>query len=281
MIDALIFTGGGIIKCLTYVGALEKYGKYENIDNVKHIGGIRASGSIVATLLASNHTIEEMNEILYNVNWNKLKDSHFGFIWNPIRLFIKYGYHKGSYFERFINKVLFDKYKIENMTFKQLFEITNKHLKLLGTNITQGKTVYMDYIHTPDMSIAKAVRISSSTLLMFKPVKMDNELYVDGGLTKNLSFGIFDEIDKINNIIAFDLDETYPETNNRGLKAFIHLIINRINYETKSEVQINKNVYICKIFEERINPTRFNLTKEEKDYLKEVGYNAFCKILGF
>ena len=54
MIDGLIFKGG-FIKGLTFVGALEEYIKYDNIDNIKYIGGTSA-GSIIATLLASNHT---------------------------------------------------------------------------------------------------------------------------------------------------------------------------------------------------------------------------------
>ena len=41
------------------------------------------------------------------------------------------------------------------MTFNQLFEITKKHLKMVGTNVTRGETIYMDHIHTPDMSVAK------------------------------------------------------------------------------------------------------------------------------
>ena len=50
MIDGLIFKDGGI-KALAFVGALEEYVKYENIDTVKYLGGTSSAGSIVATLL--------------------------------------------------------------------------------------------------------------------------------------------------------------------------------------------------------------------------------------
>ena len=277
MINGFIFEGGGI-KGLAYVGALEEYVKYENIDTVKYLGGTSA-GSIIATLLASNHTIEEINGILYNIDWNKLKDGNFGFIRNTIRLFTKYGYHKGNYFEKFINKILFNKYNIENMTFKQLFDTTKKHLKMVGTNVTRGETIYMDHIHTPDMSVAKAVRISSSIPFMFKPVKINNELYVDGGLTKNLDLGIFDEIKNIN-IVAFDLEETCFELNKGvSFKEFIRSVIKIIHKEANKSFTTKNNVHVCKILENSIDGMNFNLRKEEKDYLKQIGRNAFIKFL--
>jgi len=276
MIDGLIFKGGGI-KGLAYVGALEEYVKYENIDTVKYLGGTSSAGSIVATLLASNHTLKEINDILYSVDWNQLKDESFGYIRNTIRLFTKYGYHKGNYFEKFINKVLFNKYNLENMTFKQLFETTKKYLKMVGTNVTTGETIHMDYIHTPNMSVAKAVRISSTIPFMFKPVEINNELYVDSGFTSNSDFGMFDEIKYIN-IIAFDLGNFYfKKTKRFCLKTFIQSIVNigaRNNVTTYKE-----NVHICKIFEGSIDPMSFDLVDEDKNYLKLIGRNAFIKFL--
>ncbi len=277
MINGFIFEGGGI-KGLAYVGALEEYIKYQDINTIRYLGGTSA-GSIIATLLASNHTIKEINEVLYNIDWNKLKDGNFGFIRNTIRLFTKYGYHKGNYFEKIINQMLFAKYKIENMTFIQLFEITKKHLKMVGTNITKGETIYMDYMHTPEMSIAKAVRISSSIPFMFKPVNINNELYVDGGLTKNLDLTMFDEIKNIN-IIAFDLEETCFEMNRiYGLKAFIRSVIKIIHNGANKHSIIKENVHVCKILENNIDAMNFNLKEKEMDYLKEIGKSAFIRFL--
>ena len=275
MIDGLIFKGG-FIKGLTFVGALEEYIKYDNIDNIKYIGGTSA-GSIIATLLASNHTVNDINYILYNIDWSKLKDGNFGCIRNTIRLFTKYGYHKGYFFEKFMNKVLFKKYNMKTITFKQLFEITKKHLKMVGTNITKGETIYMDYIHTPDMPVAKAVRISLSIPFIFEPVKINNELYVNTEITNNSDVGMFDDVEGFN-IIAFDLKETNSYVKKKFcLKTFIQSIL-KIG-ATKS-IQTESNVHICKIFEDSIiDATRFDLVKEEKDYLKLIGRNAFIKFL--
>ena len=273
MIDGLIFKGGGI-KGLAFVGALEEYVKYENIDTVDYLAGTSSAGAIVATLLASNHTVKEINDILYNVDWNRLKDGNFGFIRNTIRLFTKSGYHKGKYFEKFINTLLFKKYNIENMTFKQLFETTKKHLKIIGTNVTRGETIYMDHIHTSDMSVAKAVRISLSTPFMFKPVKINNELYVNSEVTSNSYLDMFKNM----NVIAFDLKETYFNGSKKFcLKTYIQSII-KIGVSKSSPTE-NNNVYVCKIFEDSIDPMRFDLVKEEKDYLKLIGRNAFIKFL--
>ena len=278
MINGFIFEGG-CIKGLVYVGVLEEFMKYQDIETVKYLGGTSAAGSVVATLLASDYTIQEINEVLYNIDWNTMQSNNFGFVRNTIRLFTKYGYHKGNHFEKFINKMLFAKYKMENMTFIQLFEITKKHLKMVGTNVTKGETIYMDYIYTPDMSIAKAVRISSSVPFMFKPVKIYNELYVNGELTKTSNYAMFDDIENIN-IIAFDLEETSFKFNKiSSLITYIRSVIKILHHEANKSISTKNNVHVCKILENSIDAMKFNLSLEEKNYLKQIGYTSFLSFL--
>jgi hypothetical protein len=51
---------------------------------------------------------------------------------------------------------------------------------------------YFDVDATPDLAIARAVRASSAVPLLFAPVEIDGELFVDGGLLKNLPYDAFD-----------------------------------------------------------------------------------------
>ena len=60
---------------------------------------------------------------------------------------------------------------------------------------------------------------------MFKPVKINNELYVNSELTSNSDLGMFDDIENVT-VIAFDLKETYfNESKKFCLKTFIQSII--------------------------------------------------------
>ena len=128
-IKSLVFEGGGV-KGLCYVGALAQMEKLNLIRlnrMITHVGGTSA-GAIIATLIASHHTVSEMTDILFHMDWSKLKDGNF----NLFRLLRKFGYYKGDYFEKFINKVLYDKLKLNNPTFKQLYMHTGRHLKMVG-----------------------------------------------------------------------------------------------------------------------------------------------------
>lgn len=67
-------------------------------------------------------------------------------------------------------------------TFKQLYDLTGKQLRITATCVTCGSLRWFDKDLTPDMPIATAVRASSTFPVMFQPVEWDGHLYVDGGL---------------------------------------------------------------------------------------------------
>ena len=279
MYNGLIFEGGGI-KALAYVGALEVMYKYQDIYAMKYFGGTSA-GSIIATLLASNHTLEEINDILFEVDWNKLKDGNFGFIRNTFRLFNKYGYHKGNYFEVLIDSILYKKFGIREISFEQMYLHTNNHLRMVGTNITKGNTIYMDHIYTPRMSVAKGVRISSCIPLLFKPVEIDNELYIDGGLIKNLDLQMFCEYNI--ECMAFDLNDNIRNQSDKQKSENILIYMKRIIKMMHDKANTNETdkgkTSVCVINENKIDFMNFKLTRLEKMYLKQIGNEEMKKCI--
>ena len=148
---------------------------------------------------------------------------------------------------------------------------------MVGTNITKSETTYMDHIHTPKMSVAKGVRISSCIPLMFKPVKIDNELYVDGGLVKNLDLNMFDEYNI--KCMAFDLhdDTMLQPKRSKNLFMYVSKIVNMIHEKANKNVNVNSKTSVCVIHENKINFMNFKLTKFQKQYLKQVGMDEMTK----
>ncbi len=124
------------------------------------------------------------------------------------------GLFEGAAFRKWIDDKIKEKLG-ENATFKDLQDKINtegstnnfKYLFLTGSNLQTGKCDIFSHLHTPNMLISDAVRISMSIPLLFYTHKMkikdaetkepiddpnNNSLYVDGGIFNNYPIRIFD-----------------------------------------------------------------------------------------
>lgn len=272
--NALVFEGGGI-KGLCYVGALEKLVELDKLQlqNVQFVGGTSA-GAFVAALIASNHSVTEMKDIMYKLNWGKLKDGNG--LFNILRMIKRFGYHKGVALQQLVESLLFQKLHRRNLTFQQLYVMTGKHLKMVGTNLTQGKSFYMDYIHTPEMTVAHGVHISCCLPLLFEPVMHNGDLCVDGGVLNNLDEHMFDGIQNVQHVLAFDLQEqkTKPGKRLQNLAEFVMCIVKSIHNELNKSPSNSNRVTVLRIPESRMDMTHFHLNEMEKRYLLSVGRTA-------
>lgn len=115
------------------------------------------------------------------------------------------GIFSGCNVRDFLNKLLFEKAKQQNLTFRQHFEIFQIKLVLTGTNLETGTSEYFSSDTTPNMPVADAVRISMGLPFIFKPYRVtDTEalnymgnkklagLWVDGGVRNNLPIRAFE-----------------------------------------------------------------------------------------
>ena len=82
-------------------------------------------------------------------------------------------------------KRLIKKNLINDVTFLDLYKITNKELIICGTCVNTNSPVYFSFKTYPDMPIYLAIRISCSLPFIFQPVKFNNQIFIDGGLTDN------------------------------------------------------------------------------------------------
>ena len=151
-------------------------------------------------------------------------------------------------------------------------------LKLLPSSakITKGEIIYMDHIHTPEMSVAKGVQISSCVPFIFKPVSYNNDLFIDGGLIKNLDLDMFTEFEV--HTLALEISDfkniNVKNLSTYGLKVFM-LVYNEAN-----RIKNNNEKYlkILSIPEDKLESFNFKLSKHDLDYLKLVGKNSVQSI---
>ncbi len=187
----LIFEGGGV-KGIAYVGALKVLEERKILKDIKRVGGTSA-GAINAVLLSAGFNLKEMQDILWNLNFNNFMDDSWGIVRDTKRLINEFGWYKGDFFRDWMGRLIREKTGNENSTFHDFKKRGFLELYLVGTNLSTGYAEVFSWEHTPRMRVVDAVRISMSIPLFFAAVRgFRGDVYVDGGMLDNYPVKLFD-----------------------------------------------------------------------------------------
>lgn len=282
-IENIVLEGGGV-KCLSFIGALSYLGEKNLLSNVKRVIGSSA-GSLFAFLIACKKNYKKLQELIDGEDFSKVKDDSWGYVFDFVRIINHYGMCKGDELFNFITKACIKFTSKEDITFKELYDKTNIELTITGTNLNKKETQYFSHKTNPDMEIRLALRISMSIPLFFKAVIWNGDVYVDGGLLNNYPIWYFEEKEDSSKTVGFKLmsmderiennDIVYDRTNIANIKDYIECLVNC------TTGQIEKG-YIRKDYWQRsvvintgkIETTDFSISKEDKSYLINQGYEA-------
>ena len=296
-IDA-VFEGGGV-KGIAFAGAIAEVEQagytFENIAGT-------SAGAIVAALVAVGYTAEEIKIELEKLNYNKFKDARG--LSKLTNILFKYGIYNGDYFEKWIETLLKRK---GITTFGQLIteypeEKYKYKLQIIATDITNKRLLILPqdlkyFELDPDQfSIAKAVRMSMSIPLFFKPVKIkDNHgkehVIVDGGVLSNYPIWLLD--DNSSNppwpTFGFKLIEPDKRQLKVGEKGRIKNLFNFLKYLIGTMLEAHDKLHISNSkgdfdrtigisttiandgLEKEIKTTYFDITKKESQLLYDNG----------
>lgn len=188
-----VFEGGGV-KGLAYVGALKVLEEKGIHHQIERVGGASA-GAICALLVALNYSSDEIRDILWKLDFRNFMDGRWGIIGDLERLKKFFGFYKGAFFESWIKGIIKSKTGCESTTFKALEEHEEfKEVAFIGTNLSTHFSEVFSAKTTPDMPLHKALRITMSIPLFFESIRMNNNVYVDGGLLMNYPIKLFDRL---------------------------------------------------------------------------------------
>jgi predicted patatin/cPLA2 family phospholipase len=265
----LILSSGGN-KGISLIGILNELNNHYPINKINYYTGCSV-GALICFLINIGYTINELNKIVFEINFGIFQDLKI------INLLEKCGLDEGIKFTNFLIALILNKKYNQNITFKELYEITNKTLTIVVTNITKGLPEYHNYINTPDLSILLSVRMSTNIPILFSPIFYNNNYYVDGALldpfpyfynknikkSKKLGLWLFDkyEINFIkNNNVIFINEITDSFNYSLELLKIIH-----INYIKKFYKKIPKNVIYIDYNLESVIKTLDNTIDEKKN----------------
>lgn len=188
-IKKLILSGGGI-KGIAIAGAIEKLDEEISIlSTVDTIIGTSIS-AYIALFLAIGLSIKKIIAIFSNINFLEFQEFDINL------LLSKYGMDEMNKFISFFKAILSTQNINNNITFKELAEISKYNIIIVGTNITKSKPIYFSSKDTPDIPVITAVRISGCYPFAFTPVEMDGEIYADGGLVSPIATELIEKKDK-------------------------------------------------------------------------------------
>jgi NTE family protein len=287
-----VFEGGGV-KGIALVGALSAFEsrgfKWRNLAGT-------SAGAIVASLLASGYSAEELKDIIGRIDYAKFEDAspvgRIPLIGPVISLLTSKALYKGDFFEEWLRGLLREKgistfrdlkkkdddgtsftYKLNVIT----SDISNQRLVVLPSGL--GK-----YGIEPDeFSVARAVRMSMSIPLFFRPQKVAGSLFVDGGILSNFPIWLFDAAGRPRwPTFGFKLVEpesAEPQPSRRLLefsRAILDTMKNAHDKMTVEDVDMERTIAIPTL---GVKTTQFDLSPEQRDGLYQSGLDTATRFL--
>ena len=237
--------GGGNFKGISYVGALEYLYQNNMIKNIENFYG-SSVGTIIGIFYIIGYAPFEIFNILLNLN---LQD-YWDFSFNNIEY--SFSLISDSFFKKI--KEVFEKMENSNITFIEFYNKYNVKLNLFATSLTQRKNVCFNIETHPNANVFKVLQASCSIPLIFPPVNINDEYYIDGcmkcidGISKNIILN--DE--NIHFVIKGDYSI-------KKISSFIEYISEVINCTLQNEENFNTEYTISiKTSEEYQNKYNFN-----------------------
>lgn len=246
-IECLVLSGGGHLGFIE-LGALyhlEKEGFWDRT-KIKSIYGT-SIGTIIAVLIAVNLDWDTINDYMIKRPWDKifeLKSNHI------LQLFEDKGIYDEEISLKFIKPILDALDLSQDITLKEFFEITNIEINFFTFNCTRCEIIKINYISFPDLPLYKAIYMSSSIPVIFKPFIWKDEVYIDGGLECNYPIKYALENYKKENIFSFKFN------------------FNKLNYSINKDTSIFNYLFSIMMYSILKN----NLTTEE--YINEIIYES-------
>ena len=274
-LDELIICSGGI-KCVYIIGCLNNLSKIHPLHLFNYYTGCSV-GSIICLLLNIGYNIYDIENII-SIDFKIFQELKITNLINNC------GFDNGTKITNFFKAFILNKSIDVNITFKELYEKTNKVLTFTATNITTGKTEYHNYITQPNMPILLSLRMSINIPIVYTPIKYNDNYYADGALldpypynyNKNLKkIGIF-LLQKSEYLFLKNKDSIFVNNIDDTLTYLKNLLTIMYLNNLKNTNKKNKNT-INIVIDKDIEVYDFTLDESYKKQMINIGKISFNK----
>ena len=181
-IKHIVISGGGPSGLMSYGAA--KYLNKNNFWDLKNIKSMHGTsiGSLICVLLSLNMKWEDIDDYLIKRPWEK------NFEITPDD-FLNIFYTKGIVKNTIINIIVDYLLKINDIslqvTMREFFDLNKIELNFYTVEINRFEKKVINYKTYPDLKLIEAIKMSSAFPILFQPIIIEKECYIDGGLMCN------------------------------------------------------------------------------------------------
>lgn len=212
MVNLII--GGGNFKGLAYLGAIEYLYKKGLLNKIDNFYGTSV-GTIIGILFCAGISPYNILNLLLEINFEEYCNMNMSNIEKSYSL---------------ITHTLFDvidhelqKKNLKDITIKQYCKKFKINLNIYATSLKHRKKINFNKETFPDLKVIEAVKASCSIPILFPPVIINNEYYVDGCL-KSIDGIFYGDINKeeVNYIIKSD----YSNNEINNFMSYLSQVVN-------------------------------------------------------
>jgi NTE family protein len=285
-----VFEGGGV-RGIGLIGAagvfLEKGYRFNRVAG-------NSAGSIVASLIASGYSANELRQIMMALDYSRFADKDwkdklpFGMAYS---LFAEKGIYEGKYLRDFIKEKL-EKAPYPIRTFRDVKEKDGSYrLQMIAADISRAKLLVLpqdiaDYgIDPDDLEVADAVRMSVSIPYFFEPVCLRHNdgtdcYIVDGGIVCNFPVWIYDDdIEAGNPPVGFCLVDDGETRPIHGVVSMFAAILETMLEARDKRYIADEKLTTVQIPTLGIQTCDFHLSRDRQEALYLAGRKAAVRYL--
>lgn len=257
-----IVIAGGALKVIAVIGCIKYLQEKDLIKNIKNLIGTSA-GSIMCLFLALDYTYVEIIDFLVH----NLSDPEIN-TFDPTECFdilTNYGINSGKNIELLLQRIVYKKLKTNDISFIELAKMTGKNLVVCVSNLSKEKSEFFNVDTMPNLSIVTAIRISCCIPIIYSPLTVNDDIYMDGGLYNNFPIDYLKN-NKLQDILGINIVyKNYKCVDN--LFSYINFIVNSLVEKVNSKIlnDIEKNIIIMDFIED----DWFSLTELKLKFPKE------------
>jgi hypothetical protein len=277
-IKYMIFSGGGV-KGYAYAGSILSLDKAffdKKLNLYQQLKGAAGTsiGAMMALYIVMGVRGQQLIKEVLNTNITEtLKESSIQNLMDMFGLCPMQNMKRIIYniLERFMGK--------GDITFQELFDITQKQFICCVTNVHSRQPEYHSHLSTPHYKVFESICASMCVPLLYAPCVINGICYVDGGLTDNCPFKLFPINETFIMNMAFQHNRVDLSSIQRYIACLISIVYSTIEkrqFEILTPVE-KKRIFHINIHE--VSPMDIMLTADLKRHLISKGSSQLEKFI--
>ena len=111
-----------------------------------------------------------------------------------IDFFLNLGFNDPRLYLAGIREYVKTKYNMDDMTFMELSKLTGVNVYVSTTRVNDASNFIFNVNDTPNISVFEAIAASMCIPIISKPIKINNNYYIDGCISNNVPYNVFENI---------------------------------------------------------------------------------------